>query len=110
MATGDAWRFPDACSGTERNNREDPGVMSGEEAMVVTTVTAPEKGRDGEQLAGPGRWARGEHGVDGLQESRKQCEFPSSRGSRCGVENRGENATRGEPGERETGGNQSETG
>ncbi|XP_032977004.1 uncharacterized protein C11orf97 homolog isoform X2 [Rhinolophus ferrumequinum] len=72
MATGDAWRFPDACSGTERNNREDPGVMSGEEAMGVTSVTAPEKGRDGEQLAGPGRWARGEHGVDGLQESRKQ--------------------------------------
>nr|XP_019593057.1 PREDICTED: uncharacterized protein CUNH11orf97 [Rhinolophus sinicus] len=46
--------------------------MSGEEAMVVTTVTAPEKGRDGEQLAGPGCWARGEHGVDGLQESGKQ--------------------------------------
>lgn len=81
MATGDAWRFPDASSGTARNNLEDPGVMSGEEAMVVTTVTAPEKGRDGEQLAGPGCWARGEHGVDGLQESGKQCEFPSSRGS-----------------------------
>ncbi|XP_019512671.1 PREDICTED: uncharacterized protein CUNH11orf97 isoform X2 [Hipposideros armiger] len=45
--------------------------MSGEEALV-TTVTAPEASRDGEQLAGWGCWTRGEHGIDGPQESRKQ--------------------------------------
>ncbi|XP_039110941.1 uncharacterized protein C11orf97 homolog isoform X1 [Hyaena hyaena] len=49
--------------------------MRREEAVVVTSVAAPEPGRDGEQPrppAGLGCVARGEPGGGGPQESRKQ--------------------------------------
>ena len=54
--------------------------MRGEEAAAAVSV--PEAGRDGEQPrppAGLGCAVRGEPGGGGPQESRKQCEFPSSR-------------------------------
>ncbi|XP_016014214.2 uncharacterized protein C11orf97 homolog [Rousettus aegyptiacus] len=49
--------------------------MRGEDAIVVTTVAAPETGRDAEQpqqLTRLGCGARGEPGVRSPQESRKQ--------------------------------------
>lgn len=73
---------------------------------MVTTVAAPETGRDAEQpqqLTRLGCGARGEPGVRSPQESRKQCEFPSNlcRG-RCGVEN-GRKGNRGTTVKGETG-------
>lgn len=55
--------------------------MREEEAAAVVTV--PQAGRDGEQPGPPAGLGcaavRGEPGGGGPQESRKQCEFPSSR-------------------------------
>ena len=77
--------------------------MRGEEAVVVTPVAAPEAGRDGEQLrpaAGLGSGARGEPGGGGPQESRKQCEFPASRGPCAGGRAAWRTAERGTAGNR----------
>lgn len=107
MATRDASHSPAAGGVAEKASSEDRWGMRGEDAIVVTTVAAPETGRDAEQpqqLTRLGCGARGEPGVRSPQESRKQCEFPSNlcRG-RCGVEN-GRKGNRGTTVKGETGG------
>lgn len=91
MATGDASHSLAAASGAEKASSEDRSGMRGEDAIVVTTVAAPEAGRDAEQprqLTQLGCGTRVEPGVGSPQESRKQCEFPSNlRRGRCDVEN-----------------------